>query len=108
MQRDLLIRTEPLPSSVLESLNVSKAATCVELTSGDELYGLVCNHLVKSSTARSFTMQIGNARPGCDGCCDSDDEDESQEQSRVANKEIGLGVFSIEFDGKPIYALHHR
>jgi len=106
MTTELLVRKEPLPAHILESLNMTPTATCVELKAGDELYGLVCAHLVKSGTARSFTMSIGNSR----GCCDSDDEDEcneEHEQSRVAKKEIGLGLFTFEYEGKSIHALHH-
>lgn len=100
MSPELLIRSEPLPPAVLKELSLNpKTATVVQLEVGRDLYNMVTAHLCKIPTTRSFTMEIVN------GSRKSGGNDEA-DQCRVANKDLGLGIFSFTFNGKAIHAFH--
>ena len=108
-QQELLQRIHAVPPSLLATLGLDPAtATHVELAAGSELYQLVCNFLVSTGTAKSYTLDIGSATAK-KGCCDSDDSDgeacEDDEPSRVASKDLGLGIVSFTYADETLYAL---
>merc|ERR1740127_369651 len=54
--------------------------------------------------AESGVRGIGSSKRG-GGCCGPDDDDDD-EVYRNAHKDLGLGLFEIDFCGKKVHALH--
>ena len=60
-RKELLVRAELISPALLASMSLDPAtATVVEISSGSELYQMVCHHICATPQARAFSLEIGS------------------------------------------------
>jgi len=94
----LLWRDAPATGDAMEKIPVD-ANISAEINAGSEVYGLLCAHIAEIGVATSYALDIATPSNCNAKRC-------KKASARTASLNLGLGCFTLTWQGHSLYALH--